>query len=264
MGVWSTGVIAGLLESAKTHRENIRYQWEVDGGTEIEYWENDGLFDRWGLPCRTWESARGEIKRNTKKCDHEKMCKHLLTNSSIPGVEETEDPWTSNRSSRLLCEEIYSGYHSSRKWRPYSKMFTWVGTILRRPWRPSLNNTIYRSNLDECWSVVCSEKTSLLIISLLQWYLSHGLRMTKIHQVIEYESRRCFEGAGRKVAEARRAGDSDPSKSIYFRHGKINGKFSQREDSDQKRKIHQGEIFQRYNADPTTRSNFHSLFIPEH
>ena len=67
-------------------------------------------------------------------------------------------------------------------------------------------------------------KNILLITPLLQWYLSHGLRITKIHQVIEYESRRCFEGAGRRVAEARRAGDSDPSKSIISDMEKLMGK----------------------------------------
>ena len=43
--------------------------------------------------------------------------------------------------------------------------------------------------------------------------------------MIEYESRRCFEGAERRVANARIAGDSNPSKSIISDMENLKGNF---------------------------------------
>ena len=188
----------------------------------------------------------------------------------------------SNPTSRLLCEEIISGWskfdievlensrsqfqemppifknvHVSRDDNgEIMKAFAEQHNFLTKP-RRMLTGSMFGKN-------------TLLITPLLQWYISYGLRITKIHQVIEYESRRCFEGAGRR--EARSAGEGRrsswswrfwPQEINHFRHGKINGKFLLRKDSDQQRKIHQGKIFQRYNLDPTTRSSRQSFFIPE-
>ena len=57
-------------------------------------------------------------------------------------------------------------------------------------------------------------KNMILITPLLQWYLQHGLVITDIQQVIEYQPQRCFKTFGETVSEARRKGDEDPSKSI--------------------------------------------------
>ena len=66
-------------------------------------------------------------------------------------------------------------------------------------------------------------KNILLITPLLQWYLRQGLVITKVHQVVEYEARACFEAAGKRVADARRAGDVDPDKSIISDMEKLMG-----------------------------------------
>ena len=54
----------------------------------------------------------------------------------------------------------------------------------------------------------------LLASPLLKWYLDHGLEVTKIYQVIEFKPQRCFHQFVKDVSDARRLGDSDPSKSI--------------------------------------------------
>ena len=54
----------------------------------------------------------------------------------------------------------------------------------------------------------------LLATPLLRWYLTHGLVVDRIYQVIEYEANPCCQRFGESVSTARRAGDADPDKAI--------------------------------------------------
>ena len=54
----------------------------------------------------------------------------------------------------------------------------------------------------------------LLATPLLKWYIEHGLRVTKVHQVVEYIPSKCFEEFVQQVTDARREGDHDPSQSV--------------------------------------------------
>jgi hypothetical protein len=55
----------------------------------------------------------------------------------------------------------------------------------------------------------------LLATPLLIWYIKHGLKITKIHQVIEYNSPSyCFSEFVNNVSSARREGDLNPDKSV--------------------------------------------------
>ena len=54
----------------------------------------------------------------------------------------------------------------------------------------------------------------LLATPLLQWYLTHGLVVTKIYQVIQYWPKDCFKTFGESVSQARRDGDADPDQAI--------------------------------------------------
>ena len=47
----------------------------------------------------------------------------------------------------------------------------------------------------------------LLATPLLKWYLNHGLVVTKIYQVVEYNPVTCFKTFGDTVSDARRKGD---------------------------------------------------------
>ena len=44
--------------------------------------------------------------------------------------------------------------------------------------------------------------------------MKHGLKVAKIHQVIEYTPRRCFKNFVNEVSDARRAGDTSPDQAI--------------------------------------------------
>jgi len=67
-------------------------------------------------------------------------------------------------------------------------------------------------------------KKILLATPLLQWYLSHGLKVTKVYQVIQYWPDNCFLKFGKDVSDARRAGDADPDKAIIADTMKLLGK----------------------------------------
>ena len=66
-------------------------------------------------------------------------------------------------------------------------------------------------------------KKMLIATPLLKWYLEHGLRVTKIYQVVEYSRMRCFRNFVKNVSDARRSGDADPNKSIIADLNKLIG-----------------------------------------
>jgi hypothetical protein len=64
----------------------------------------------------------------------------------------------------------------------------------------------------------------LIATPLLKWYLLHGLKVTKIYQVIEYNNPSfAFRSFVKSVTESRRQGDVDPSKSILADSMKLVG-----------------------------------------
>ena len=66
-------------------------------------------------------------------------------------------------------------------------------------------------------------KKILLYTPLLQWYLDHGLQVTKIYQIIKYTPKRCFKKFADEVSEGRRAGDQDKDKQIIAQTMKLLG-----------------------------------------
>ncbi|KAK3108402.1 hypothetical protein FSP39_007266 [Pinctada imbricata] len=54
----------------------------------------------------------------------------------------------------------------------------------------------------------------LLATPLLKWYLEHGLKVTRIYQVVEFNAHACFKQFVNDVTEARRAGDARPERGI--------------------------------------------------
>ena len=54
----------------------------------------------------------------------------------------------------------------------------------------------------------------MVISPMLKWYVEHGLKVTQIHQVVEYTPATCFQKFGEQVSEARRARDADPNKKL--------------------------------------------------
>ena len=54
----------------------------------------------------------------------------------------------------------------------------------------------------------------MLATPLLKWYLDHGLRISRIYQIVEYTPMACFANFARTMTQARRAGDVCKSKSV--------------------------------------------------
>ena len=66
-------------------------------------------------------------------------------------------------------------------------------------------------------------KKILLLTSLLQWYIKHGLEISKIYQIVQFKRSKCFLRFGEEVCDARREGDVDPSKKIIGETSKLSG-----------------------------------------
>ena len=54
----------------------------------------------------------------------------------------------------------------------------------------------------------------LLATPLLKWYLDHGMKVTRVYQVVEFNALACFKSFVNDVTEARRAGDERPEMEI--------------------------------------------------
>ena len=63
----------------------------------------------------------------------------------------------------------------------------------------------------------------LLATPLLRWYLNHGMTVTKVYQVVEFQSQRCFRDFVREVSDARRQVDLDPNTAIIANTMKVIG-----------------------------------------
>ena len=66
-------------------------------------------------------------------------------------------------------------------------------------------------------------KQLLIATPLLRWYLNHGMVVTKIYQVVEFQKERCFKDFEREVSDARRLGDKDPGTAIIADTNKVIG-----------------------------------------
>ena len=70
---------------------------------------------------------------------------------------------------------------------------------------------------------VMKAKKILLYKPLIEWYLQHGLRLTAVHQLIEYEPGMPFSWFPEEVANARREADKDPLKKQLGDVAKLKG-----------------------------------------
>ena len=90
------------------------------------------------------------------------------------------------------------------------------------------------------------DDTILLATPLLRWYLTHGLVVDHVYQIIEYSPKPCFQHFGESVSAARRAGGRRRSRELYHRrHDETAGKLGIWEDGDQHRSTQECDIFHR-------------------
>ena len=57
-------------------------------------------------------------------------------------------------------------------------------------------------------------KKALMLTAQVQWYLEHGMIIDKIHTVYTFKPEKCFDPFVSDIADARRAGDLDPTKKV--------------------------------------------------
>ena len=63
----------------------------------------------------------------------------------------------------------------------------------------------------------------LLATQLLQWYLNHGMVVTKIYQVVKFQQQLCFLDFVKEVSDARSLGDVDSDTAIIADTMKVIG-----------------------------------------
>ena len=61
----------------------------------------------------------------------------------------------------------------------------------------------------------------LLHTDLLQWYLAHGIILSQVHQVIEFQPTSCFKNFIDEMTEIRREADLDPDKALIAESAKL-------------------------------------------
>ncbi|XP_069109836.1 LOW QUALITY PROTEIN: uncharacterized protein [Argopecten irradians] len=66
----------------------------------------------------------------------------------------------------------------------------------------------------------------LLATPLLKWYMEHGLIVSRVYTVVEYQPRACFKRFTEEISDARRAGDADPTLAIVAETCKLKGNAS--------------------------------------
>lgn len=89
----------------------------------------------------------------------------------------------------------------------------------------------------------------LLFSELLKWYMEHGLVVTKVHQLFCYKPYPIFKSFGDSVTDARRSGDSDPSKALIADTSKqvgnsVYGKTITNKEKHRKVNYSSGEFYQ--------------------
>ncbi|XP_072016392.1 uncharacterized protein [Amphiura filiformis] len=95
---------------------------------------------------------------------------------------------------------------------PFMKAYAEENDIMSTP-RRSLIGSMFGSKI-------------LLTSPLAKWYLEHGVVITRVYEIAEYTPSSCFSQFVDNVSDARRAGDSDPSKSIIADTMKLMGNSS--------------------------------------
>ena len=66
-------------------------------------------------------------------------------------------------------------------------------------------------------------KKTLLYTPLIEWYLQHGLRLTAVHQLIEYEPGMSLSWFPEEVVNARCKADKVPQKKQLSEVAKLKG-----------------------------------------
>ena len=70
---------------------------------------------------------------------------------------------------------------------------------------------------------VMKAKTILLYTHMIRWYQQHGLRLTAVHQLVEYKPGKPFSWFPEEVANTRREADKESPKNQLGSVAKLKG-----------------------------------------
>jgi len=224
---------------------NIRVDgFDVDDETIFQY--HGCYFHGHGCRLNARMSADERTERSTKTEEITKYLEKLgftvvvmrecewmdivKTDSSIERLEPKGPAWTYNLTQEQILTLILSGdlfafievdievpEHLRDKFAEFPPIFKncMIGiddigehmkahcqshNLLKQP-RRSLISSFYGSKI-------------MFTTPLLRWYLQHGLRVTNIYQLVQYDPKPCFQNFVSQVTEARRSADIDPNKAI--------------------------------------------------
>ena len=176
--------MAVLLADTKNHTAYLRRHVKV-----VEMWECQWKRERDPPPRRKWNMTQNE------------MLAGVVDGTLFGMVEcdvrvpvELQDHFAEMqpifKNAMVTCDDIG----------PFMRQYAVDHDIMSTPRRMLIGS--YRGD------------KILLATPLLRWYLTHGLVVDHVYQIIEYSPKPCFRHFGESVSAARRAGDADPDKAI--------------------------------------------------
>lgn len=221
-GCWYHSHLCVSTPSGKHNSKDLDLQNQIETYKKLKYFKDLGY-----IVHHIWECEFDQLKRENstvrefcKSLDFIVDSRYQLSEAKI--LEEIQSGKMFGMAEVDIetpesLKEIYSEYQPIQKHANVSRndigdhmrKFAEENGLLKKPTRSLLNSYF--------------GKKILLATPLLQWYLNHGLVVTKLYQVIQYKPSKCFDQFGQAVMSARREGDCDPSKKIISDSCKLIG-----------------------------------------
>ena len=176
--------MAELLANTKAHTAYIRRHVKV-----VEMWECAWKRERDPPPRQKWNMTQQQIIK-------------AVVDGTLFGMVECDVRVPSElRAHFAEMQPIFKNATVTRDdIGPFMRQYAEEHDIMSTP-RRMLVGSYYGEKI-------------LLATPLLRWYLAHGLVVDRVYQIVEYSPKPCFRPFGDSVSAARRAGDTDPDKSI--------------------------------------------------
>ena len=176
--------MAVLLADTKNHTAYLRRHVKV-----VEMWECQWKRERDPPPRRKWNMTQNEILAG-------------VVDGTLFGMVECDVRVPVELQDHFVeMQPIFKNATVTRDdIGPFMREYAEKNDIMSTPRRMLIGS--YRGD------------KIMLATPLLRWYLTHGLVVDHVYQIIEYSPKPCFQHFGESVSAARRAGDADPDKAI--------------------------------------------------
>jgi len=221
-GCWYHGHQCASTPRGKANTEIGDLQNHIETYRKLEYFKNLGytVYHSWECEFDKMKREKLSVKEFCNSLDFivdsryylsETQILHEIQEGTIFGFAEV-DIFTPDSLKKVFAEFQPIQKHaflSREDIGEHMRAFAIENDLLKKPTKTLLNSYY--------------AKKILLATPLLQWYLNHGLKVTKLYQVIQYKPTRCFEKFGEAIMSARREGDVDSTKKIISDSCKLIG-----------------------------------------